>query len=72
MKLDPRDLRLADLLLMHPPNDAAFIHTQLHKRAGHIHPPETWANLSLLHLKMESAPWDMLSQLIRDAAPPAS
>ncbi|MEO9340855.1 hypothetical protein ABFT80_25980, partial [Mesorhizobium sp. SB112] len=29
--------------LIHARNDAAFVQTQLHKRAGHFHPPEIMA-----------------------------
>ena len=50
------DLGLTDLLLSHPSNDAAFVQTQLHKRAGHSILLKPWPSLSSLHLKMESAP----------------
>lgn len=50
------DLGLTDLLLMHPCYDAAFVQTQLHKRAGHSILLKPWPMLSSLHLKMESAP----------------
>ncbi|WP_210171783.1 hypothetical protein, partial [Rhizobium sp. Root1203] len=33
-----------------------FVHTQLHKRAGHSILLKSWPILSLLHLKMESTP----------------
>jgi hypothetical protein len=50
-----RDLGLAELLLMHARNDAAFVKTKLYKGAGHSIPVEPWPLLSSLHLKMESA-----------------
>ncbi|AUW47359.1 hypothetical protein CUJ84_pRLN3000231 (plasmid) [Rhizobium leguminosarum] len=46
-----RDLRLTDLLLMHPPNNATFVHTQLHNRAGLSILLKSWPILSKLHLK---------------------
>ncbi len=46
-----RDLRLTDLLLMHPPNNATFVHTQLHNRASRSILLKSWPILSKLHLK---------------------